>query len=133
VKVAKSEPVTVRGDAELLRQAVENVVRNALRFAPTGTPVEITLEKRGDGSAELRVRDHGPGVPTEALTEIFRPFTRVDAARDRTSGGAGIGLAITERAVRLHEGSVAATNAEGGGLCVTIRLPLLSAHSRAGD
>lgn len=132
VKVAKTESVTVRGDAELLRQAIENVVRNALRFAPAGTPVEITLEKVQGDAVELRVRDRGPGVPTEALTEIFRPFTRVEAARDRTSGGAGIGLAITERAVRLHAGSVAATNAEGGGLCVTIRLPLINARSRAG-
>jgi len=124
VRVARTEAVTVRGDAELLRQAAENVVRNALRFAPVGTQVEIELEKSA-GFVELRVRDHGPGVPDEALSEIFRPFTRVEAARDRTSGGAGIGLAITERAVRLHEGTVVATNAEGGGLCVTIRLPAI--------
>jgi signal transduction histidine kinase len=124
-KIVSIEPVTVRGDAELLRQAAENVVRNALRFAPEGTDVEIALAKVNGSSVELRVRDHGPGVPTEALTEIFRPFTRVEAARDRASGGAGIGLAITERAVRLHEGSVRAENAAGGGLCVTIRLPAI--------
>jgi signal transduction histidine kinase len=129
VKIVHTEPVTVRGDGELLRQAAENVVRNAVRFAPTGTLVEIRLdtrlEKVNGKSVELSVRDHGPGVPDEALSEIFRPFTRVEAARDRASGGAGIGLAITERAVRLHEGSVSATNAEGGGLCVTIRLPAI--------
>lgn len=125
VSVRKSEVVSVRGDAELLRQAAENVVRNAVRFAPEGTDVEIELE-RVASDVELRVRDHGPGVPEAALAEIFRPFTRVDEARDRTSGGAGIGLAITERAVRLHGGSVVAANAQGGGLCVTIRLPAVA-------
>jgi signal transduction histidine kinase len=124
VVVLESEPVTVRGDAELLRQAAENVVRNAIRFAPEGTKVEIALEKVNGSSVALRVRDHGPGVPDDALAEIFRPFTRVEAARDRASGGAGIGLAITERAVRLHHGSVVAENAEGGGLRVTMTLPL---------
>jgi two-component system sensor histidine kinase CpxA len=124
VKVMRNEAVTVHGDAELLRQAAENVVRNALRFAPDGTAVEISVARVNGSSVELRVRDHGPGVPTEALGEIFRPFTRVEAARDRASGGAGIGLAITERAVRLHEGTVSAANADGGGLEVTIRLPV---------
>ena len=125
VSVRKKEPISVRGDAELLRQAAENVVRNAVRFAPVGTDVEIELVRVAD-DVELRVRDHGPGVPEAALAEIFRPFTRVDEARDRASGGAGIGLAITERAVRLHGGSVAAANADGGGLCVTIRLPAVA-------
>lgn len=127
VRVVKDEPASVRGDAELLRQAAENVVRNAVRFAPPGTDVEIELERVNGSSVELRVRDHGPGVPETALGEIFRPFTRVDEARDRVSGGAGIGLAIAERAVRLHEGSVVAANAAGGGLVVTIRLPVLAA------
>ena len=123
VRIVRTEPISVRGDAELLRQATENVVRNALRFAPDESSVDIELVRVNGASVELRVRDHGPGVPEAALTEIFRPFTRVEAARERTSGGAGIGLAITERAVRLHEGTVVASNAEGGGLCVTIRLP----------
>ncbi len=125
VSVRTKEPISVRGDAELLRQAAENVVRNAVRFAPEGTGVEIELVRVAE-DVELRVRDHGPGVPDEALAEIFRPFTRVEVARDRASGGAGIGLAITERAVRLHGGSVIAANAEGGGLCVTIRLPAVA-------
>jgi signal transduction histidine kinase len=91
---------------------------SALGFAPCA--------ELSGADVELRVRDHGPGVPEAALAEIFRPFTRVDEARDRASGGAGIGLAITERAVRLHGGSVAAANADGGGLCVTIRLPAVA-------
>jgi signal transduction histidine kinase len=63
-------------------------------------------------------------VPEESLKEIFRPFYRVDDSRTRETGGAGLGLAITERAVRLHSGTVTAANAPGGGLVVEIRLPL---------
>ena len=123
VAIRKKDAISVRGDAELLRQAAENVVRNAVRFAPEGTDVEIELEHVAPRAVELRVRDHGPGVPETALAEIFRPFTRVESARDRASGGAGLGLAIAERAVRLHGGTVSASNAAGGGLLVTIRLP----------
>jgi two-component system OmpR family sensor kinase len=123
VAIRKKDTISVRGDAELLRQAAENVVRNAVRFAPEGTDVEIELEHVAPRAVELRVRDHGPGVPESALAEIFRPFTRVESARDRASGGAGLGLAIAERAVRLHGGTVSASNAAGGGLLVTIRLP----------
>jgi len=69
------------------------------------------------------VRDHGPGVPDQEIGNLFRPFYRLDAARERQTGGAGLGLAIAERAVRLHQGSITARNAEGGGLVVEIRLP----------
>ena len=68
------------------------------------------------------MRDHGPGVPEAALTEIFRPFYRVDDARDREAGGVGLGLAIARRAIQLHGGTVTAANATGGGLIVTITL-----------
>jgi two-component system sensor histidine kinase CpxA len=72
----------------------------------------------------ITIRDHGPGVPENALGEIFRPFYRVDEARDREVGGVGLGLAIADRAVRLHGGSVEAANEPEGGLIVTIRLPV---------
>ena len=116
----------VRGNEEILGQAIENVIRNAIGFTPDGTSVEVSLardDRDGGRWARLEVRDHGPGVPEEALDEIFRPFARVESARERQSGGAGLGLAITERAVRLHGGHVRARNAEGGGLVVTIDLP----------
>jgi len=79
--------------------------------------------KPNEGQAVIVVRDRGPGVPDEALAEIFRPFYRVDEARDREAGGVGLGLAIAERAVRLHGGSVVATNAPDGGLIITLMLP----------
>jgi two-component system sensor histidine kinase CpxA len=134
VEVLTSEEITVTGSEKLLRRAIENVVRNSVRYTDEGTAVEVSLSRRRDGglaSAAIRVRDHGRGVPEVALTQLFRPFYRVADARDRQTGGTGIGLAITERAVKLHGGTVAASNDPGGGLVVEIRLPLTGA-SREG-
>ncbi len=119
----------VRGNDSLLHSAVENVVRNAIRYTQEGTSVDIELsseERTGGAEAVLRVSDSGPGVPAEALTKLFEPFYRLDDARGRLTGGVGLGLAITERAVRFHGGKVAAFNRPEGGLMVEIRLPLIS-------
>ena len=121
VNLESAESCTVVGNEQLLRRAIENVVRNAVQFTAAGTAVKVKLDTE-EGTAVIVVRDHGAGVPESALGEIFRPFYRVDDARDREAGGVGLGLAIAERAVRLHGGSVAATNAPDGGLVVTIRL-----------
>jgi len=113
---------------ELLRSAVENVVRNAVRFTAEGTAVEVALRRHngdGDRYAVISVRDRGTGVPEEALGKIFDPFYRAEDARDRQSGGGtGLGLAITERAVRMHGGSIQAANALNGGLSIEMCLPL---------
>jgi signal transduction histidine kinase len=111
------------GDPVSLREAVENVIRNALRITGEGTEVEVELDRTDGGSFRIAVRDRGPGVPEPQLGKIFEPFYRVDSSRDRMTGGTGIGLAIAELGVRLHEGSIRAENAEGGGLRVTIDLP----------
>jgi two-component system sensor histidine kinase CpxA len=124
VQYKSNGPLMLSGNREMLRRALENVVRNAIRYTDHGTAVEVSLEREGAEHVVIRVRDHGPGLPEEALTEIFRPFYRSAEARDRQSGGAGIGLAITERAVRLHSGEVKAANAADGGLMITMRLPL---------
>lgn len=119
----------VRGNDSLLHSAVENVVRNAIRYTAEGSSVEIALtseERAGGAEAVLRVSDAGPGVPEDALGKLFEPFYRLDDARGRLTGGVGLGLAITERAVRFHGGRVAASNRPGGGLLVEIRLPLIS-------
>ena len=118
---------TVKGDPELLRRAVENVARNAIRYAPPDTGVEMKLECRGS-SAVVRVRDLGPGVPEEALPRIFDPFYRVDSDRDRASGGVGLGLAIARRAVELHKGTIRAHNVKPG-LEVEIELPATTSVS----
>ena len=128
VQVVSSDDCSINGVEELLRSAVENVVRNAVRYTPEGTAVEVALRKQNGGSdnfAVITVTDRGNGVPEEALERIFRPFYRTEDARDRQSGGGtGLGLAITERAVRMHGGSVQAANAVDGGLAVEMRLGL---------
>ncbi|MCC6521888.1 MAG: HAMP domain-containing protein [Polyangiaceae bacterium] len=126
VELGRNDPATLAGNEEVLRRAIENVLRNAVRFTAERTAVEVALV-RADGELELRVRDHGPGVPAAELEEIFRPFYRVGADRDRRTGGVGIGLAITERAVTVHGGKLRADNAPGGGLLVTFRFPLQAA------
>ncbi|MFO0747544.1 MAG: ATP-binding protein [Myxococcota bacterium] len=113
VVITAAEALTVPGRPEALRRAIENVLRNAARFTPEGTAVELALVARDDGGkrmADVVVSDQGPGVPEAALRDIFKPFYRVGEDRDRKTGGAGIGLAIVERAVRLHGGSVVAKN-----------------------
>jgi two-component system sensor histidine kinase CpxA len=115
-------PVTLRGERELIRRAVENVIRNAIRHAPRETTVEIGLGLLGPDAATITVRDHGPGVPEESLEDIFEPFYRLGDDRDRSSGGVGLGLSIARRAVHLHQGRVSARNANPG-LMVTIEFP----------
>jgi two-component system sensor histidine kinase CpxA len=145
----------VMGSPSLLHSAIENVVRNAIRYTEEGTSVEVRLEQgvglpntrlKNAGSRDLepekvelqnndsspeavvRVTDSGPGVPEDALDKLFRPFYRIDDARGRQTGGVGLGLAITDRAVRLHGGTIRVSNRPQGGLMVEIRLPLSSAE-----
>ena len=115
-------PMTVTGDPELLRRAAENVIRNAIRYTPPQSAVEVRLT-RDNQTAHLQVRDYGPGVPEEALSRIFQPFYRVEGDRNRESGGVGLGLAIAQRAVELHKGRLQASNAHPG-LRIEIDLPV---------
>jgi two-component system sensor histidine kinase CpxA len=129
--------ILVNGDPELLRSAIENIVRNAIRYTAEGTVVEVRLEQQETAKGKeaiIRVLDSGPGVPSDALEKIFQPFYRLDDARNRQTGGAGLGLSIAERAVRLHGGQMRASNRPEGGLEVEIRIPAvpefaLPAHS----
>jgi two-component system sensor histidine kinase CpxA len=116
----------VSGNEELLYRAVENVVRNAIRYAENGTEVEIVLRKSmrsGKQQVDIEVSDRGPGIPENQREAILRPFYRVDYARSQTTGGFGVGLAIADRAVRLHRGNLYASNREGGGATFRITLP----------
>jgi two-component system sensor histidine kinase CpxA len=120
-----SHPViAMQGDGELLRRAIENVMRNAIRYAPAESKVEVAIEN-GGGRAKVRIRDYGPGVPAESLPRLFDPFYRVDSDRNRNSGGVGLGLSIARRAVELHRGTLRASNASPG-LLVEIELPVTS-------
>jgi len=126
VRLTGLQPCTVHGTPELLRSAVENVVRNAIRYTTEGTEVDISLrcqtDETGKNWAIISVRDFGPGVPDSELPKLFRPFYRVADARERQTGGVGLGLAITDRALKIHGGSVEAKNAATGGLLVEMKL-----------
>jgi two-component system sensor histidine kinase CpxA len=129
----------VSADPDLLRSAIENVVRNAIRYTAEGTTVGVQIDRVKGSKGEdeeiiIRVSDSGPGVPDEALAKIFEPFYRLDDARNRQTGGAGLGLSIADRAIRLHGGQLCASNRKEGGLEVEIRIPAvpgfaLPAHS----
>ena len=113
----------IEGNEDLLRSAFENVVRNAIRYTEPGTPVRIsaTADER---EVRVVVQDHGPGVPESELDKVFKPFYRVDTSRERRTGGVGLGLAIAERAIRLHNGKITAGNLKQGGFQIQISLPL---------
>ncbi len=113
VEVSQITPCTVLGSENLLRSAVENVLRNAVRYTGEGTVVDVSLTAN-NGHATVRVADHGGGVPEDELVNIFRPFYRIGEARERKTGGIGLGLAIAERAVKAHKGRITARNANGG-------------------
>lgn len=130
IEVDAPEDVRTLGDAELLRRAIENVIRNAIRYSPAGSSVEARIVVEGARTV-LSVRDHGPGVPADLLPKIFNPFFRVDESRDAASGGMGLGLAIAQRAIRLHHGDLSAANADPG-LCVSIVLQRVAEENRFG-
>jgi two-component system sensor histidine kinase CpxA len=133
VLLRQTGQVHVHGSRELLRRGIENVIRNGVHYTAAGSFVEVELiMDRSVGQVRIRVRDHGPGVPEEELEKIFQPFYRTAIARDRQSGGTGIGLAIVERAIRRHGGSVVAGNAIGGGLMVDIALPTFLTRTTGG-
>lgn len=124
LRVDVPQDLIVDVDRELIASAVENIVRNAVRFSPDGGCIYLSATRDPEDPSWLSVRvgDRGPGVPETDLRHIFSAFHKVDRARD-PDGGEGVGLAIAERAIRLHGGTVRAENRAGGGLEVEIRLP----------
>ena len=129
VQLTLPEQVFVHGNAELLHSAIENVVRNAIRYTGVGNPVEVSVTMQKPSSALIVVRDHGPGVPESELANIFQPFYRIADDRNRESGGTGLGLAIAGRVIRIHGGTIRARNAQPHGLEVEILLPQASTTS----
>ena len=130
VKATAIEACFVEGDGELLRRAIDNVARNAVRYTRDGSTVEISLRRigsPGDSCGLITIRDHGEGVPEASIPHLFQPFYRVGDSRERETGGTGLGLAITAAAVRFHGGTVTAANSSEGGLIIEISLPVLNA------
>lgn len=128
VRVNSETLCVTTGAREQLRRAIENVVRNAIRYTQPSTDVEIKIYKEsaaGLSRAVIQVRDHGSGVSNEHLEKIFLPFYRIPSINGEPTSGAGLGLAITERIVRMYGGNVSAMNAPGGGLIVRLELCLV--------
>jgi two-component system sensor histidine kinase CpxA len=133
VRLAMEKSCSIDGNRELLRRSFDNVLRNAIHYTQAGSSVDVTLKcTNGDSApaALISIRDHGVGVPSDELRNIFQPFHRVGGDRARQSGGAGLGLAICDRAVRLHGGTVEAINAPDGGSIIQIMLPVTTIQDR---
>jgi signal transduction histidine kinase len=126
VKVSADESISVEGSEMLLRSAIENVLRNAVRYTPEGTSVSVSLI-RSNGTAVLTITDEGGGVPDEDIEHMFRPFYRIGDARERKTGGSGLGLAIAQRAIEAHKGTITAENLNGG---LKVEIKIAAAASR---
>ena len=117
------------GDEAKLRQVVGNLVGNALRYTPEGTPIEIGVGVRtapdGTRQSVIEVRDHGPGVPDDEAARIFERFYRADTSRTRETGGSGLGLAIVAAIVGSHSGTVRVEKTDGGGATLVVSIPFL--------
>jgi heavy metal sensor kinase len=126
VRIEGATPAAARGDVTALRRALVNLVENAVKYTPRGGKVELSLTTAG-GSAEVAVADTGIGVEPADAERIFEPFVRLDAARSRDTGGAGLGLAIARSIVVAHGGTLSVESRPGSGSRFTIRLPLVPA------
>lgn len=124
VSILRAETCRLTGDRELLREAIENVVRNAIRYTPEDRAVTVDAWRDGPSDYRITIRDCGPGVPIEHLSAILEPFYRAPQPTDPDSPGFGISLAIAKRAIALHQGTIAARNLAEGGFEVAIRLPV---------
>jgi two-component system OmpR family sensor kinase len=129
VRLTASGSVCVLGDPEQLRQVLANLTRNAVIHTPAASAIEISLRREGD-RAVLEVRDHGPGLPSEAGDRVFDRFWRTEGGRSRGPGGSGLGLAIVKAIVQGHHGEVHATNAAEGGAVFRVTLPAVSTATR---
>ncbi|WP_065960123.1 sensor histidine kinase [Streptomyces sparsogenes] len=123
-------PVYAHADADRLRQAVGNLVSNAVRATAPGGGVRLTLERRA-AEAVVRVSDTGHGIPAEQLPHVFERFWRADAARGRATGGSGLGLSITRQIVKDHQGTIGVESEVGVGTTFTMVLPLPSTEAPA--
>jgi two-component system, OmpR family, sensor kinase len=122
VRLQGAAAAAVNGNRDLVRSAIENVLRNAVRYSPQDAPVDVSVARAQSGVVIL-IRDRGPGVPDKDLERIFEPFYRVAESRDRDTGGEGIGLAITAQVMKAHGGSAKAANGRQGGFEVRLNLP----------
>ena len=122
VALTSPDELKYHGEKNLLSQALENIIRNAIHYTAADTTINVMLQAT-EHMVTIQITDQGDGVPEESLTKLFEPFYRVADARDRQSGGTGIGLAIAERAIKIHGGTIIAKNTSSEGLTIEINLP----------
>ena len=135
VRLVQSVVCHFQGNASILSSAIENIVRNAIRFAPPHTTIEVNMALRIENEqrfALIVVEDQGPGVPEESLEVLFNPFYRVDETRGQKNNGSGLGMAIAQRAAEWHQGRIWAEN-RNPGLKVTLELPLSSNQDKGAN
>jgi two-component system, OmpR family, sensor histidine kinase CpxA len=127
VELRADNECVIQGNRNLLYRAIENVLRNAVKYTSAGSKVEIHVaserDEAGNRVSVVEVSDRGPGIPEAEIEAIFRPFYRIDRARSQETGGFGVGLAIAERAVKLHRGKVSGRNRSGGGAVIRMQFP----------
>jgi signal transduction histidine kinase len=123
LRIRLAGDVRVEADPGRIEQVIGNLLSNAVRHAPPGSAVEVTLEIHAN-LARLEVADGGEGIPAEALPNVFERFYRADRSRSREAGGSGLGLAISRQLILAHGGSITAANRPQGGAVFTIELPL---------
>tara|TARA_B110000285_G_C15140289_1_gene630276 strand:+ start:885 stop:2243 length:1359 start_codon:yes stop_codon:yes gene_type:complete len=125
IHLQQPEKNPLTGQPELVSRAVENILRNAIRYTPDDGRVFLQVDMHKD-TVVIRIEDEGEGVPEDSLKHLFEPFYRVEASRNQQSGGYGVGMAIAEQAIRAQGGRIEASNRSSGGLRVDITLPKTS-------
>ena len=123
IRIEGSNQIAVHADRGILRQAVLNIVDNAIKYSPPETEIRIEVAALDNQTAEIAVLDQGPGIPVEEQSRIFDRFYRIDEGRSRENGGTGLGLSIAKWAVEAHAGSIGVQNSEAGGSRFHVRLP----------
>lgn len=123
IRLTATPGIQVLADSRLLARAIENILRNAIKYSPTGSEITINLQQHYN-ELTLSICDKGPGIAQEQLEAVFEPFYRVSSSRNASTGGTGLGLAIVAQIVRQHTGQVKAQNNTDGGLCIILSLPV---------
>jgi heavy metal sensor kinase len=124
IRVIGIAEIVVSADRGILRQAILNLVDNAIKYSPVESDIVIAVQRISEDMAEISISDQGPGIPADEQTRIFDRFYRTDDGRSRERGGTGLGLSIAKWAVEVHSGSIGVRQAEAGGSCFYVRLPL---------
>lgn len=122
ISLTGSNPCLLQLEPKLLARAIENILRNAIKYSPTAGQIQFELSQ-SNTATQVSISDQGPGIPAESLQQIFEPFYRVSDSRNSQTGGTGLGLAIAAQVVRQHGGRISASLPATGGLCIQMSLP----------